>query len=272
MSKLGTIFTSFFLGSFLVCPYFVSTVAQAQNVSDPRVADLVRAGKVRVALYLPQYTKDPATGELRGWPIELVRFLGERMGVKGIPVEHPTPPQAIACLKSGDCDVSILGIDPTRAVEVDYSAPFAQLEYTYLVPNGSSIRTIADADRSGVRIAVVRNHASTLALTRVLKYATLVYSEMIDPAFDLLRTGNAEAFASVRGELVKYASQLPDSRVLEESYGANRFGMAVAKGQAAERLTYMSEFIDEVRASGLLRKIIDRSGLSGLSVVPSTKT
>jgi len=272
MKKERTFFTALTLGSFLVCPLVVGTIAKAQEISDPRVVDLVRSGKVRVALYLPQYTKDPATGELRGWPIELVRVLGERMGVQGVPVEHPTPPHAIACLKSGDCDVSILGIDPTRAADVDYSAPFAQLELTYLVPNGSSIRSIADADRLGVRIAVVRNHVSTLVLTRVLKQATPVYAEMIEPAFDLLRAGKAEVLASVRGELVKYAAQLPGSRVLDESYGANRFGMAVAKGQAAERLAYMSEFIDEVRVSGLLQQIIGRSGLHGLSVVPLIKT
>ena len=118
----------------------------------------------------------------------------------------------------------------------------------------------------------MRNHASTLALTRILKQATPVYTEMIDPAFDLLRTKQVDAFASVRGELVKYSTQLPGSRVLEASYGANRFGMAVSKGQAAERLAYMSEFIDEARASGLLQRAIDRSGLRGLSVVPSAKT
>jgi polar amino acid transport system substrate-binding protein len=83
---------------------------------------------------------------------------------------------------------------------VDYSAPFAQLEFTYLVPNGSSIHRIADADRPGVRVAVVRNHVSTLALSGLLKQATPVYAEMIDLAFDLLRTGNAELFASVRAE------------------------------------------------------------------------
>jgi polar amino acid transport system substrate-binding protein len=271
MKKERTFFTALTLGSFIVSASVVGTIAEAQQISDARVADLVRSGKVRVALYLPQYTKDPTTGELRGWPIELVRLLGEHIGVEGVPVEHATPPQAIACLKSGECDVSILGIDPTRAVDVDYSAAFAQLEFTYLVPNGSSIRSIADADRPGVRIAVVRNHVSTLVLTRALKQATPVYAEMIDPAFDLLRTGRAEVFAAVRAELVKYATQLPGSRVLDESYGANRFGMAVAKGQAAERLAYMSEFIDEARTSGLLQQIIDRSGLRGLSVVPLMK-
>ena len=259
-------------GLFRTCAHLAGIMAEARQVRDPRVADLVRAGRVRVAVYLPQYSKDPITGVLKGWPIDLVRALGERLGIEGVPVEHPTPPQAIACLKSGDCDVAILGIDPSRATEVDYSPAFAQLEYTCLVPDRSSIRSIADADRAGVRIAVVRSHASTLALTRILKNATLVYAEMPGPAFDLLRTGNADVFASVRAELVKYSTQLAGSRVLDESYGANRFGMAVAKGQAAGRLAYMSEFIEEVRASGVLQQAIDRSGLRGLSVIPSATT
>ena len=247
-------------------------MAETQQGPDPRVADLVRAGRVRVAVYLPQYTKDPTTGELKGWPIELIRALAERLGITGVPVEHATPPQAIACLKAGDCDVAILGIDPTRATEVDYSPAFAQLEYTYLVPNRSSIRSLADVDRPGIRIAVVRNHASTLALARILKNATLVYADMPGPAFDLLRTGHADLFASVRPELVKYCMQLAGSRVLDDSYGANRFGLAVAKSQAAERLAYMSAFIEDARASGLLQRVIDGSGLRGLSVIPSAAT
>src|SRR5271155_4477472 len=102
-------------------------------VDAPQVADLVQVGKVRVALYVPQYTKDPVTGELQGWCVDLVRALGERLGVAGVPVEHPTPPAAIADLKSGACDIAIMGIDPARAAEVDYSLPFAQLDFTYLV-------------------------------------------------------------------------------------------------------------------------------------------
>ena len=96
----------------------------------------------------------------------------------GVPVGHPTPPVAIAGLKSGVCDIAIMGIDPARATEVDYSPPFAQLDFTYLVPAGSSIQTLADADRPGVRIAVVRNHVSTLTLTRILRQATPVHSDV----------------------------------------------------------------------------------------------
>jgi polar amino acid transport system substrate-binding protein len=272
MKEQRTVFRTLGGGLFLALSQLAGTTAQGQPASDPRVADLVRAGKVRVALYLPQYSKDPVTGELRGWPIDIVRALGDRLGVEAVPVEHPTPPAAIACLTSGACDVAIMGIDPVRATEVDYSPPFVQVDFTYLVPAGSAIHSLADADRPGVRIAVVRNHVSTLALSRILRQATPVYAEMWGPAFDLLRNGQADAFASVRGELVKAAPQMPGSRLLEESYGANRFGMAVAKGQASGRLAYMSEFIDAARAAGVVQQAIDRSGLRGAQVVPAAKS
>jgi polar amino acid transport system substrate-binding protein len=244
-------------------------MVDAPQAADPRVADLVQVGKVRVALYVPQYTKDPVTGELRGWCVDLVRALGERLGVVGVAVEHPTPPAAIAGLKSGACDIAIMGIHPARATEVDFTPPFAQLDFTYLVPAGSSIQSLADADRPGVRIAVVRNHVSTLTLSRLLRQATPVHAEMWDTAFDLLRNGQADAFASVRAELMKSAPELPGSRLLEESYGVNRLAMAVARGHVAGRLAYMSEFIEEARALGLVQRAIDRSGLAGTQVVMS---
>ena len=41
-----------------------ATAAHAQQASDPRIADLVAAGKVRFGTFPPQYTKDGKTGEL----------------------------------------------------------------------------------------------------------------------------------------------------------------------------------------------------------------
>jgi polar amino acid transport system substrate-binding protein len=242
-------------------------MTEAQQSTDPRVADLVKAGKVRVALYLPQYTKDPVTGELRGWPIDLVRALGARLGVEGVPVEHDTPPQAMACLKGGLGDVAIIGIDPSRTAAVDYSPPLIEADFTCLVPAGSSIHSIADADRPGVRIAAVRNHASTMALSRILKHAEVVCADMLDPAFELLRSGTANAFASLREVLLDYSTQLPGSRVLEERYGFNRLAIAVPKGQAG-RLAYMSEFTEEAKLSGLVQRAIDRAGWRGVHVAP----
>jgi polar amino acid transport system substrate-binding protein len=150
-----------------------------------------------------------------------------------------------------------MGIEPSRSAEVDFSPPVVQFEFTYLMPAGSSIRLIADADRPEIRIAVVRNHASTLSLSRILKQAKLVYAETADDTLDLLRTGHADVMASARRILLDYSTQLPGSRVLEDRYGVNLVGIAVPKGQPG-RLAYISEFIEEAKKSWLVQQTIER--------------
>jgi len=252
-----------------------ASFAEAQQVSDPRVADLVQAGKMRVGMHSIMYTKDSRTGELKAAStgiilLDLARTLGARIGVEVLPVGHPTIPEMLTCLTTGGCDVGFMGPDPSRA-GVDFSPPILQLDYTFLVPAGSSIQRIADADRPDVRIAVVRDHASTLTLSRIFKQAQLIYAATPDPTFDLLRTGQADAFASIRAVLLAYSPKLPGSRVLEDHYGANLLGMVVPKGQVA-RLAYISEFIEQAKASGLVQQAIERSGLPGHQVAPAKTT
>ena len=245
--------------------------AGAQQARDPRVADLVQAGKIRVGIH-SFYTKDSRTGELKAVSagiifLDIARVLGTRIGVEVVPVWHPTIPEMLTCLTAGQCDVGFMGPDPSRA-GVDFSPPFVQLDYTFLVPAGSSIQRIAEADRPNFRIAVVRDHASTLTLSRIFKHAQLIYAATPDPTFELLRNGQADAFASVRGVLLGYAPKLPGSRVLEDHYGANLVGMVVSKDQPA-RLAYITEFIEQAKASGLVQQAIERSGLPGYLVAPS---
>jgi polar amino acid transport system substrate-binding protein len=181
-------------------------MSQVMASPDSRVADLVSAGKVRVALYIPNYTKDPVTGVLSGWAPDLVRALGDYLHIEGVPLEHPHPPAAMASLKSGAADAAIIGIVASRAVEIDYTAPLVEIDYTLMAPAGSPYFTIADADRPDVRIAAVRNHASTIALGQLIKNATFVYADTPDPTFELLRSGKADLFASVREVLTRCAA------------------------------------------------------------------
>ena len=242
------------------------------DASDPRIADLVRAGKIRVGLFPPQYVRDPVTGEPGGVLVEIVRALGARIGVEVVVVERPTPSQAVDCLNGGACDIASLGFDQSRVAQVGgFSPPLLQVEYTYLVPARSSIRSVVDVDRPSVRIAVVRDHASTLTLRRMLRHAEQRDAETAEAAFDLLRSGDADAWASVRPALLDYSSRLPGSRVLADSYGANLPALVVAKGKAA-RLAYVSEFVEEAKASGLLQRAIERAGQAGYQVAPLGKT
>ena len=246
-------------------------MATRAPTSDPRVADLVRVGKVRAGFFPPQFIKETATGELEGPWVELVRALAAHIGVQLVVTELATPRALIGCLDAHACDVGSLGFDPSRAAQVEgFTRPFMQVEYTYLVPAGSAIGGCADADRPGVRIAVVRDHASTLALNRILTQAESVSTQTPDAAFDLLRTGRVDAWASIRPALLAYSVELSGSRVLADSYGANLPALVVPKGKAA-RLAYISEFIEEACASGLAQRAIERAGQAGYSMAPPGK-
>lgn len=240
---------------------------------DRRIADLVQAGKIRAALFLPQFTNDPITGELRGigtgyLATEISRVLAAHLEVEAQMIGYPTPSSVVEGLKANACDIAFLGIEPSRAAELDFSPAIFQFDFTFLVPAGSTILTVAGADRKGVRIAVALNHASTLALKRIVKEAELVNAELPDSAFELLRAGNADAFAFPRDVLFDYSTKFPGSRVLADAYGVNSVGIAIKKGQAG-RLAYVNEFIEEAKASGLVQRAIETGRLHGFRVAPS---
>jgi len=244
--------------------------AQAQT-QDPRVADLVRAGELRVGLglgVLMQAVKDPTTGELHGAALEIARALAARIGVKLVTVEYPRPGAVLDGLRTNAWDVSFLVIDPARKEQVDFSHVFLQSDITYLVAAGSSIRTVADVDQNGVRIATPRGDGSDLYLTRALKQAELVRTDSHAAAIELLRTGGADAKASPRFVLMTELPLVPGSRVLNEGFADISYAAIVPKGQAM-RLDYVNEFVDEAKASGLVKQIIESLGLQGVRVTPA---
>jgi len=238
--------------------------------AEQTVADIVRSGSLRAGLFLPQYARNPASGELQGIgtgliAIEIAHALAARLGIAARFVEYPSPMAAIAGLNGDSCDLAFLGIEPSRAAEIDFSPPIFQFDYSYLVPAGSAICNIADADRPGVRIAIVNYHASALALRSTVMQAELIGADLPDDAFALLRAAQVDAFALPREQLVGYSDELPGCRVLEESYGINRVAMAVAKGRAAW-LACVSEFAAHAKSSGLIARAIAHGDLRGFEV------
>jgi polar amino acid transport system substrate-binding protein len=118
-----------------------------------------------------------------------------------------------------------------------------------------------------VRIATGCNDAVDLVLSRMLKRAELIRVETPGASFDALRAGYVDVLAAPRPRLLQRSAQLPGSRVLEDRFHTVFSAMVVPKGQAA-RLAYISDFIEEAKASGLVQQAIERAGLRGVQVAP----
>ena len=246
-------------------------MSAALQSDDARVADIVRSGRVRVGLFLPQYTNDPVTGEPRAGTVfkNIAHALANRVGVEVRMMAYPNPHEVLAVFKASACDVAFMVPDLSRIDEVGFSPPILESDFTCLVLAGSSIRSMANADRPGIRIAAIRNHVSTLSLSRIFKQAELITAETPDAAFAMLRSGHSNAMASARSVLLEYSTMLPGSRVLEDRYGSQLLAIAVPKVQAGW-LAYVGEFVEEAKASGFVQRIIERAGRTGLQVAPLT--
>ena len=169
-------------------------------------------------------------------------------------------------LTNNDCDVALLGVDPGRGVDVDFSPPYLRADFTFLVQANSRIEQISDVDQPGQRVAVVRNHAMEFALKGKLLQADWVFARTPDEGFDMVQAGHADILAGIRPGLLSYADLLPGSRVLHGRYGENVLALAVAKGRDDWR-PKINRFVLNARTSGLIQRIIQETGLAGVTPV-----
>ena len=118
---------------------------------------LAPTGKLRVGLQLGSphnVIRDSVSGEMKGVGFDLGKELARRMGVPFEPVLYPSVGALLDSGKSGAWDVAFVGFSPARAKEWDFTALHMEVEFGYLIPGGSSISTMADVDRPGIRVAV----------------------------------------------------------------------------------------------------------------------
>jgi polar amino acid transport system substrate-binding protein len=231
---------------------------------------LAPTGTLRAGILLTtalQVTKDAASGELKGVSIDLGKELARRIGVPFTPVGYTSITDLIGGARSGQWDVAFFVIDPTRDKDVDYAAAHMEAEVGYLVRPGSSIKTLADIDEPGNRIAVANKGGPDLFLSRNLKRAELVRGDGVPAAVDMLKSGKADALAANKATLFVESELIPGSRVLDGRFSVVQYGMATAKGRSAGN-AYVRKFLDEAKASGLIKSYIENAGLRGVVVAP----
>ncbi|MBI2179694.1 MAG: ABC transporter substrate-binding protein [Deltaproteobacteria bacterium] len=233
-------------------------------------SDLAPTGKLRVGINYGNpvlATRDAVSGELRGVAVDLALELGRRVGVPADLVAFESAGKMFDAVKASAWDVAFLAVDPGRADEIDFTAAYIEIEGTYLVPPGSPLRAIADVDREGVRIGVSANSAYDLYLSRSIQHARLVRAPTPDAAFELILTGTVDVIAGVRQHLIANAGKLPGARVLEGRFMAIEQALGIPKGRDAGA-KYLREFIEDVKASGLVARAIEKAGVRGVTVPP----
>lgn len=232
---------------------------------------LAPTGTLRAGINLGNFllvTGKSPSGDPEGVAPDMARAIAERLGVKLELVPFKTPGELADAAGSDFWDIGLIGAEPARAERIAFSAAYVEIEATYLVPAGSALRTIAEVDRPGIRIAVSARSAYDLWLVRNIRQAQLVHADGIDAAFNLFVNDKLEALASLRPRLLTDVVKLPGARILDGQFTAVQQAVGTARTNVAAA-AFLRGFVEEAKASGFVASLIARHHAAGLSVAPA---
>ena len=233
-------------------------------------SEIAPSGKFRVGMNGNNgtLTIKNSDGSLAGLSVDLGRFIASKLGVPVEPVLYPNSSPFTKSFGSQDWDIIITGKNAVVAKLVDFSSDLFFIEYVYLAAPGREFADVSAVDRTGVRIAVPRNASADVYLTRTLKSAELVRLDGdANDAIELLRTGNADVYASGINSLRPMAERLPGSRVLG-AFNIVTFSVAMRPGLSSAARTQLTQWVDEAKAAGIVQKGLEQAGAKGVRVAP----
>jgi polar amino acid transport system substrate-binding protein len=201
----------------------------------------------------------------------LARNLATRLGRPIDFVVASSSGDLVDALAGGKIDAAFMPVDDERRRRLDVGPIYSSGESTYLVRAGSDIKTLVDVDRPNVRVIAVKNTTTLRSAASSLRNTKVIPVNAVEDAVDALRSDKADAFALGRGNLIALARQLPGSRVLEGAFQRTHIAVMVPKNRP-HALAYVTEWLEEAKASGVVRQAFDNAGMKTQGVAPPSTT
>jgi polar amino acid transport system substrate-binding protein len=250
------------LAGFLV-GFSVMTAVPAS--ADALKDEIAPTGKLRVAIAVSPAggafwsTRNDA-GDYAGVPVDLGREMAAELGVPVEYVAYQNSGRIVDAVSTGAWDVSFLPKDGEREARMSFGPTYEVTDATYVVKAGSLATNFATLDQPGVKVAAVNNTTTMRGAIAHLKHARVTGYQTYDEIFALLKNGEIDAFALSREQLNAIAKKIPGTRVLGETFKQTITAVAVPLNHPLS-LAFVTKFMTEATASGLLRKAFDDNGL-----------
>mgnify|MGYP006435257831 CR=1 FL=1 len=237
--------------------------------------ELAPTGVLRAAINLSNFllvSGKSATGDPQGVSPDMARAVARRLDVPVAFVQYDTPGDLADTAEQDVWDIGNLGAEPERARTICFTAAYAEIEATYLVPMDSPIQCVDQVDRARTRISVYGRSAYGLWLSDHIQHAELVKSEGVDASLEAFVQDKLDVLAGLRPRLLKDVEQLPGARILDGQFTA----VQQAIGCKPDRLLgagFLRDFVEQAKSTGLVQELIDRHGVEGqLTVAAATPT
>lgn len=262
---------------FAVCG---SALAQETNARPFSPATLAPGAKAMAAVFAPTGSLrvsinlgnpilanlSPATGKPEGVSVDLATELARRLGVPLTLVAVKSAGSSVDNVEQGKADVGFFAIDPERGQVIQFTKPYVTIEGVYAVPETSPITTPQQVDQEGVSVAVSKGSAYDLFLSRELHHATIVRITSASGVVQAFQDQQLNVAAGIRQQLEKDVKQAGDLRLLEPRFMVIRQAMGLPKSKGEDASTYLSQFVEEMKANGFVAAALARHHIEGASV------
>jgi len=240
-------------------------------MNDKVRAQLAPTGVLRAGINLSNFllvTGRSESGDPTGVAPDMAREIAAALGVPVKYVTFKSPGELGDQVGKDVWDIGLIGAEPQRAEKIQFTAAYVEIEATYMVPEGSPIKSIVDVDRKGVRIAVSARSAYDLWLVNNIRNATLVQVSGLDAAYEKFMSDKLEVLAGLRPGLLKDVEKAPGLKILDGKFTAVQQAVGTAKANV-EAAAFLADFVEKAKKSGMVQGFIDRHKVKGLSVAPS---
>jgi polar amino acid transport system substrate-binding protein len=226
--------------------------------------DLAPTGTLRASINLgnPVLAQGTPTAPT-GVTVDMARELGARLGMPVELVCFDAARKSFEAMTTGQADICFLAVEPARAAEIAFTAPYVVIEGVFVVPQDSPITKTAEVDRAGVRIGVNSGSAYDLFLSRTLQHATVVRG---DDGVDLFRSEGLEVAAGIRQPMTEFVNTHQGVRLIEGPFMEIQQAMGTTRTRRPDTVKFLRAFVEELKASGFVADALRRANRADATV------
>jgi ABC-type amino acid transport substrate-binding protein len=215
-------------------PATTTTAAQPSQsfAANTKMAKLQKAGEITIGVKFdvaPFGRKDPKSGDVEGFDIDLAKAIADELGVKPKYIEALSD-NRIAFLKDGTADLilSTMTINAERDQEIDFSEPYFVAHGRILVKKDSAITGVKDLAGKKVCTALGSTYVDTLKKQAPKADTKLVdsYSECLE----LIQDGAVDAVATDDVILTGMVIQDDTLKLVGDELTTEPYGVGIKQG------------------------------------------